>query len=386
MTATGRDRADRESRPGASGAGEEPDASPRAGGGTGRGGKAGRGAEAARGARTQHADDPDRDDRRSGPALPRGPQALPREQVARHQRERLYKAMVECVDERGYVATTISELVARARISRRSFYEHFHNKDECLLATYDTVVERLRRRLDEAQNPAEDWDEQLESYIRTLFDAAGDRPDAARLVCVEMGAAGPIGVQRWADGAERLQQYIVAGFARADGPGTVPDPVARAIVGAVRRILYTRVEHARSSKSLRADLSELVPDLLAWIACYYPSPGGAAAAPVSPCGAVPATPRATRSWHARLGDAHPGTLSARRCRVSAGCRAASTTCRAGSSPTTSASAYSTRSPTSRPTRGYPTLSLDEVADRGGRVAADVLRPLRRQGRRVRGHV
>jgi len=154
----------------------------------------------------------------SGSALPRGPQALPREQVAEHQRERLFKAMVECVSEQGYVATTISELVSRARISRRSFYEHFHNKDECLLATYDTVVERLGRRLANAQDSSVEWNEQLEAFIRTLFDAAGDRPDAAKLVCVEMAAAGPVGVQRWADGAERLQRYIGGGARVRNGP------------------------------------------------------------------------------------------------------------------------------------------------------------------------
>ena len=232
-------------------------------------------------------------------ALPRGPQALPRKQVAEHQRERLFKAMVECVDEHGYVASTISELVSRARISRRSFYEQFHNKDECLLATYDTVVQRLGRRLSNARDPAEEWTGQLETYIRTLFDAAGDRPDAARLVCVEMGAAGPAGVQRWADGAERLQHYIVEGFAAAPGPGTVPDPVARAMVGALRRILYTRVRAARSSKSLRADLAQVVPDLMDWIGCYYPSPDG-----------LPPHPRARRDTGTQIGGRAPGTLSA----------------------------------------------------------------------------
>lgn len=207
-------------------------------------------------------------------ALPRGPQALPREQVAEHQRGRLHEAMVECVDEHGYVATTISELVTKAHISRRSFYERYRNKDECLLATYDEVVERLWRRLRAAHDPAAPWAEQLETFLRTLFDAAADRPDAARLVCVEMGAAGPVGVQRWALGAERLQHLLVEGFAGAPGPGTVPDPVARAIVGAIRRILYTRVQRGRASRSLRADLARAVPDLIAWIGSYYPSPQG----------------------------------------------------------------------------------------------------------------
>jgi AcrR family transcriptional regulator len=212
-------------------------------------------------------------------------------------------AMVECVNEQGFVATTISELVSRARISRRSFYEHFANKDECLLATYDTVIERLERRLRRAQVSADGWEDEFQVFIRALFDAAGDRPDAAKLVCVEMAAAGPAGVQRWADGAERLQRLIVERLAQAPGPGTVPDPVARAIVGALRRILYTHVRAARSSKSLKADLLKLVPDLIAWIACYYPSPKG-----------LPLRPRALaggkRIPGVRIAGRAPGTLTA----------------------------------------------------------------------------
>ncbi|HEY2283427.1 MAG TPA: TetR/AcrR family transcriptional regulator [Solirubrobacteraceae bacterium] len=290
--------------------------------------------------------------RRSGSGLPRGPQALPREQVASHQRERLYLAMVQCVDEHGYVATTISELVSRARISRRSFYEHFRNKDECLLATYDTVIERLGRRLSAARDPTESWEKQLEAYIRTLFDAAGDRPDAARLVCVEMGAAGPIGVQRWADGAERLRRYLVAGFAQADGPGTIPDPVSRAIVGAVRRILYTRVQQSRSSKSLRADLSELVPDLLAWIACYYPSPEG-----------LPLRPRARRASAigAQLGGRAPGTLSARALSGERGLPRGEHNLPRGFVTHNQRERIFDAIANLTASRGYPTLSLDEVA-------------------------
>jgi AcrR family transcriptional regulator len=233
----------------------------------------------------------------SGNGLPRGPQALPREAVAAHQRERLFKAMVEAVDERGFAATTISDLVTRAGVSRRSFYEHFHNKDECLLATYDTIIARLIRRLARADDPAMGWDERMETFLRTLFDAAGDRPDAARLVCVEMGAAGPAGVQRWAQDAERLQHLLVDGYARAPGGGTIPEPVARAIVGAVRKILHSRVGGTRSNRALKGELLRIVPDLLAWIAMYYPSPAG-----------VPARPHAGRPRRL-MGGRAPGTLS-----------------------------------------------------------------------------
>jgi AcrR family transcriptional regulator len=206
--------------------------------------------------------------------LPRGPQALPREEVAAYQRERLMEAMMQAVDERGVVAITISDLVARAGISRRTFYEHFDNKEDCLLATYDAVVETEVQRVLDLYGPDEGWLEQLEAAIRMLFAAIAQRPGAARLVCVEMGASGAIGVQRWADGAGRLERFISSGFERAPGPGTIPDPVARAIVGALRKIIYSRVRERRSSKSLKTELMRLLPGLMQWIACYYPSPPG----------------------------------------------------------------------------------------------------------------
>jgi AcrR family transcriptional regulator len=235
--------------------------------------------------------------RGDGTGLPRGPQALPREAVAAHQRERLFKAMIEAVDEHGFMATTIAELVARAGISRRSFYEHFRNKEECLLATYDEIIEHLTRRLVKASRSVDGWPAQLEAFIRELFTAVGERPDLAQLVCVEMGAAGPVGVERWAHGAAYTQRFLTDGFERAPGRGTISDPVARAIVGAVRKILYSRVRNERSSKALTAELLKLVPDLLSWIALYYPAPKGVPGRP------VPRTPRRL------LGGRAPGTLS-----------------------------------------------------------------------------
>ncbi|MFI5003910.1 MAG: TetR/AcrR family transcriptional regulator [Solirubrobacterales bacterium] len=207
-------------------------------------------------------------------ALPRGPQALPRGEVAAHQRERLVEAMVQAVNERGVMATTISDLVARAGISRRTFYEHFENKEDCLLATYDTVVETEVQRLLSLPSAGEEWLERLETIIRALFDTIAERPDAARLICVEMGASGTAGVQRWAEGAGRFELFISSGFERAPGSGTIPSPVARAIVGALRKIVYTRVREGRSVKSLKAEFARVVPGLMEWIAGYYPSPPG----------------------------------------------------------------------------------------------------------------
>ena len=120
----------------------------------------------------------------------------------------------------------------------------------------------------------EGWLEQLEAMIRALFAAIAERPDAARLICVEMGASGEAGVQRWAEGAARFERFITRGFEQAPGAGTIPDPVARAIVGALRKIIYSRVRAERSSKALKLELMRLVPELMSWIAAYYPTPAG----------------------------------------------------------------------------------------------------------------
>jgi AcrR family transcriptional regulator len=99
-----------------------------------------------------------------------------------------------------------------------------------------------------------------------------------------------------------LQRLLVDGFADAPGSGTIPEPVARAFVGALRRILYSRVRSERSSKALKAELLKTLPDLLGWIGLYYPSPDG-----------VPTRPRRRSGVQARprIGGRAPGTLSPR---------------------------------------------------------------------------
>ncbi len=228
--------------------------------------------------------------------LPRGPQALPPEQVAADQRERLYEATIQAVNERGFVATTISDLVARAGVSRRSFYEHFENKEECLLATYDALIERLTARIAKSFDPEADWTEQIEAFVRSLFEASSDRPDAARLVSVEMGAAGPVGIERWARDADQLATFVSYIFKRAPGEGTLPPALARGVVGALRTILYSRVRRERSIRSLKGELQKLTPDVVAWILGLYPVPAE-----------IPERPRARRA-HLQGGRA-PGTLS-----------------------------------------------------------------------------
>src|SRR3954452_4128221 len=70
---------------------------------------------------------------------------IPREEVMRSQRERLFAASVACVSSKGYEATTVADLLETSGVSRSAFYEHFLDKEECVLTTFETLVEMAER-------------------------------------------------------------------------------------------------------------------------------------------------------------------------------------------------------------------------------------------------
>lgn len=206
--------------------------------------------------------------------LPRGPQALPREEVVADQRRRLFEALIELVNEHGLGGVRISELVSLAGVSRRSFYEHFPNKEECLLAAFDESRQRLTEAMVRAYDPKMEGREQVQAIVRALFNATLERPSATRLVCVDVIAAGERGMERWGRGAARFERYLGEVFAQAPGEGGIPEPVAKAVVGALRKILYSRVASGQSGRALRAELERAQPEVVDWICSYYPSPAG----------------------------------------------------------------------------------------------------------------
>ncbi|MFI5082808.1 MAG: TetR/AcrR family transcriptional regulator, partial [Streptosporangiales bacterium] len=68
------------------------------------------------------------------PGLPRGRSHLPPPAVSASQRERLLRSVIAAVSEHGYQAVTVADIVRRARVSKKAFYAHFANKEQCFLA------------------------------------------------------------------------------------------------------------------------------------------------------------------------------------------------------------------------------------------------------------
>ena len=168
----------------------------------------------------------------------------------------------------------MADVIARAGVSRKTFYELFDNKQDCLLATFDLIMDEAVRRLQHAYRHTNDWTGRVEAAISALLSAALENPGALRLALLEIPAAGPAGIERRERAMLGFEQFIRDALELAPGEGSVSEVTLKAIVGGFNRVLYRRVLRGETT-----DLTGLVPDLASWAASYYPAPESMLAEP-----------------------------------------------------------------------------------------------------------
>ncbi|HST55864.1 MAG TPA: TetR/AcrR family transcriptional regulator [Solirubrobacteraceae bacterium] len=192
--------------------------------------------------------------------LPHGPQGLDRETVARHQRVRLYGAMIEAVASDGYAGTSVSQLIELAGVSRRTFYELFANKQECFLATYDIIAARGIKRVTEAYRTTPGWLERLQAAFAAFAAEIEDNPNAAKLAIVEALGAGAPAMLRMQRAVEIFERMVGASFERSPGGVALPAPIIKGIVGGVRRVAFLclRSGHIEQLRGLDGQLLSCV--------------------------------------------------------------------------------------------------------------------------------
>ena len=194
--------------------------------------------------------------------LPKGRNAAAREVVWESQHLRMLEALAAAVAENGYGPTAVADVIARAGVSRKTFYEHFANKEDCFLAAYDAGVDALLGAIDDAVNAAApDWLEAARAGLSVYLHVMAANPDFARTYMIEVNAAGPAAAERRAAVHERFAEQMARGhrLALSDLPElTPPAPyVYRACVGAVNELVTA---HIRAFGPER--LPELLPVLL----------------------------------------------------------------------------------------------------------------------------
>jgi AcrR family transcriptional regulator len=178
--------------------------------------------------------------------LPRGRYAAPRAVVAESQRERLLVAMADATATKGYANVAVADVIERARVSRRSFYEHFANKEECFLAAYDAGVEGLLRAISEAEAAADGPLAGPRVGTEVYLQVLADNPAFARTFLIEVLGAGPAALerrdvvhQRFAD---RLAEAHAAIAKQLGSSARRPSPyIFRAAVGAIHELVTDRL-------------------------------------------------------------------------------------------------------------------------------------------------
>ena len=161
-------------------------------------------------------------------------------------RSRLLEGMARAVAQKGYAATTIADIVREASVSRRTFYEHFGGKAECLVALYEAASHNALKVLRSAMDPAQPWQAQVERALQAYFECLASNPVLLRTLYVEILGLGPEGLA-----ARRRVNQEIAGFMLevvngapgADAPLT--PHLAMGAVGGINELVLEAIEQDR---------------------------------------------------------------------------------------------------------------------------------------------
>jgi AcrR family transcriptional regulator len=186
----------------------------------------------------------------------RNVKALPFEERQRvaNPPERILRALAAVVADKGYPDTTVAEVVERASTSQRTFYEHFKNKEDAIVAALDSGSAHMLAAALPAFRRAPDWKHAVHDTIEAMFCWGAEEPEYARMGGVEMYAAGNRALEQREVVTEGMEGLLAPGYELK--PET-PPIAAEAVGGALYELLYDHV-----NKKGPETLPEIVPTLV----------------------------------------------------------------------------------------------------------------------------
>jgi AcrR family transcriptional regulator len=190
---------------------------------------------------------------------------MSREEVGRNQRARLYGATIEAVAARGWRETTVADVIALAGISRRSFYEHFASRDECLAATRDSVVARSRKLAIDAWAGERGRANRLHAACKAVLDDVVAAPNQGRLVLVESLAAGNHAREAMRLEGRAFGQMLAFALDLAPRDAELRQLSSTALASGIRHVILTRLLERREH-----ELWALADEMLDWCEACRP--------------------------------------------------------------------------------------------------------------------
>jgi AcrR family transcriptional regulator len=191
--------------------------------------------------------------------VPRGRHAPPLEVRLGVQRERLFMAAATVFAHNGYADASAEAIARQAGMSKATFYEHFANKEECILALVDAATAATRTAVaDSVENTERNFEARVHARVRAFFESVAGFPDIARVVLVEIIGVGPRGSERRDAMLQEFADFLDEENARAHAAYGAPRFAERddayAIVGAIVELASRQVR-----TGVPADIRALEP-------------------------------------------------------------------------------------------------------------------------------
>jgi AcrR family transcriptional regulator len=166
---------------------------------------------------------------------------------------RLVEGLAAAIAEKGYAKTSIADIVRHARVSKRTFYEHFTDKESCFLTGYVALSEETLQIIATAAGEGSlGWQDRVQAAVRAYLDALESKPELTRTYLLEIHAAGARALelrrqvhQRFAD----LMRALVEA-ARKEHPELRPlsPAMATALVGGINELVLVAVERGKGAR------------------------------------------------------------------------------------------------------------------------------------------
>ena len=112
------------------------------------------------------------------PSRPAAATRLPLHVRQDHQRRRLFAAAARVFARIGYAEATAEAIAREAGMSKATFYEHFDNKEDCIVALFDAAIEVVIAGMRAAGEANRDADPATRIRVTAgaFFDALTDVP------------------------------------------------------------------------------------------------------------------------------------------------------------------------------------------------------------------
>ncbi len=197
--------------------------------------------------------------------------ASPRVQVAEMQRARLLASAVSTIAELGYTNASVAHITARARVSRRTFYDLFDSREECLIAVLQDTVEQVANEIASENLTGLAWRERIRGGLLVILSFLDREPVLAR-VCVVQSLQGGPRVLRWREELlTQLATILDQGRTQSARSRECTVLTAEGLVGAALAIVYARLSAHKRQESLR----DLLGELMSLIVLPYLGPSAA---------------------------------------------------------------------------------------------------------------